>query len=76
MKFLKKFILSFVVLLILFFVGITLYVKVYGKGLIEEALTSVLKRSVVLEKVSFRFPLSLRAQNIRITQSLEGGKFF
>lgn len=76
MKIFKKLILSFVILLILFFVGVTLYIRVYGKSLIEEALTSALKRRVVLEKISYRFPLSLRAQNIHIAQSLAGGKFF
>ena len=76
MKPLKRLILSFVILLILFFVGATLDVRVYGKSLIEEALTNALKRSVVLEKVSYHFPLSLRARNIHIAQSLDGGTFF
>jgi len=76
MKILRRFILLFVVLLIFFFVGITLFVRVYGKNLIETALTGALKRNVVLEKASYHFPLSLRARGIHIAQSLEGGKFF
>jgi hypothetical protein len=76
MKIFKKLIILFILLLILFFAGMRLYVKVYGKGLIEEALASALKRSVALGKVSYHFPLSLRAQNVRVAPSSDGGNSF
>ena len=45
MKIFKKLIVLLILLLILFFAGMRLYVEIYGKDLIEEALASALKAS-------------------------------
>jgi len=76
MKFFKGLVVLLVIFLILFFISATLYVKVYGKALVEEVLTNALNRRVAFERASYHFPLGIRAQNIRIAQSLEGEKFF
>ena len=71
-KFLLKF---FFTLLILFFVAATIYVRIYGKSLVEEALNVSLKRNVVLGKAAYHFPLGFRAYDVHIAQSSEGGEF-
>lgn len=76
MKLLKRLLILFAIFLVLFFVSASVYVKFYGKSLIEEALRSSLNRAVVIEKMSYRFPLNLRAQNVRIAHSIEGKQFF
>ena len=75
MKLLKRLLVFVTILLILFFVSASLYVKFYGKSLIEGALQDALKRDVVIEKISYRFPLNLQAQGIRIAHLIEGKKF-
>jgi len=76
MKLLKRIFILFAILLILFFVSVSMYVKFYGKSFIEETLQNALNRDVAIEKVSYYFPLNLRAQNIRIAHLIEGKKFF
>ncbi len=75
MKFLKRLLILFCFLFILGFIAASFYVKIYGRSLVERALNTSLKRNVVLGKVSYRFPLGFGAQNVRISQSLEGGEF-
>ncbi len=74
MKAVKFLLRTFFVLLILFFVAATIYVRIYGKSLVEEALNVSLKRNVVLRKATYHFPLGFRAYNVQIAQSLEGGE--
>lgn len=76
MKILKRFLIVFAVLLVVFFIGASIYVKAYGKAFVEEALTNALEKNVVLGKASYSFPFGFRAQNIRIAQSSEVGGFF
>jgi len=64
------------ILMILIFISASVYVHYYGKILIEEALQNTLNRKVTLEKISYYFPLSLKARNIHISKSLQGGEFF
>ena len=71
-QFLLKF---FFVILILFFVAATIYVRIYGKSLVEEALNASLKRNVTLGEATYHFPLGFRAYNVHIGRSLEGGEF-
>jgi len=75
MVILKRLLILFAILLILFFVSASAYVKLYGKNLIEKALQDALSRDVVIENISYRFPLNLRAQGIRIAHLIEGKKF-
>jgi len=75
MKLLKRLLIFFAIFLVLFFISASVYVKFYGKSLIEKALQGALNRDVVIEKVSYRFPLNLQAQNIRIAHLIEGKKF-
>jgi len=75
MKVIKRLLLWFTILFILFFVAASFYIKAYGKGLVEEALNAALKRDVVLGEASYHFPLGFRAQDVRIAQSTGGGDF-
>jgi len=75
MVFLKRLLIFFVIFLVLFFVSVSVYVKLYGKNLIEKTLKDALNRDVVIENISYRFPLNLRAQGIRIAHLIEGKKF-
>jgi len=76
MKLLKRLLIVVVVLLILFFVGASVYVNLYGKDFIEGAMQSSLGRDVVIGKISFQFPMNLRARNVRISHRIKGKKFF
>ena len=75
MKIIKFFLYFFLILFIFFFVAASIYVRIYGKSLVEGALNTALKRNVVLGEVSYRFPLGLRARNVYIAKSLQGGEF-
>jgi len=76
MKIFKKLFAVLLLILILAFVGAWFYVRLYGKALIEESLKSALNRNVVLESVSYQFPLTLKAQNINIAHNVDDGQFF
>lgn len=75
MKLFKRLLLWSGILLILFLIAASFYIKVYGKALVEQALTAALKKNVVLGEVSYYFPLGLRARNVHVSRSLEGGEF-
>ena len=75
MRLLKFFLQFFLVLLIIFFLGATIYVRIYGKSLVERALNVSLNRNVVLGEATYHFPLGLRAYNVDISQSTQGGEF-
>ena len=75
MRIIKFFLRVFLVLLVLFAVAATIYVRIYGKSLLEGVLNTSLKRNVVLGSVSYQFPFGLQARDVRIAQSDEGGEF-
>jgi hypothetical protein len=71
-KFLLRF---FAALLILFFLAATIYVRIYGKSLVEQALNVTLNRNVVLGKITYHFPFGFRAYDLDISRSAERGEF-
>jgi len=75
MRILKFFLRFFLVLLFLFFLAATIYVRIYGKSLVEEALMASLKRNVAIGEATYHFPLGFRAYNVDISRSLQGGEF-
>ena len=76
MKLFKRLLILIVAFLVLFFVSVSVFVKIYGKNFVEKILKNTLDREVSVEKVSYQFPLSLRLNNIRIAHLIEGKKFF
>ena len=75
MKIIKFFLRFFVVLFIVSFIAATMYVRIYGKSLVERALNASLQRNVVLGEISYHFPFGFRARDVRIARSLQGGEF-
>ena len=75
MNILKRVALIVVLLIIIVFTAGTVYVKYYGKALLESALNRSLKRSVELGEASYAFPFGIKARNIRVGQSPAGEKF-
>jgi hypothetical protein len=73
MKLVKRLLIFIAILLVLFLAGASVFVKFYGKGLIEETLKSALSREVSIEAMSYRFPLVLQARNIHIAHLIKGG---
>jgi len=76
MKYLKRLFIVVIIFLILFIVSVSVYVNMNGKSIIEKALQNALDRDVVIEKVSYSFPMKLRAQNVHISHRIKGKKFF
>jgi hypothetical protein len=76
MKLVKRLLIFIAILLVLFLAGASVFVKFYGKGLIEETLKSALSREVSIEAMSYRFPLVLQARNIHIAHLIKGKRFF
>jgi hypothetical protein len=75
MRILKLLLRFFLVLLLIFVFAATVYVRIYGKSLVERELNAALKRNVVLGQASYHFPLGFRAYNVEISRSMEGGEF-
>ncbi|MBN1869520.1 MAG: hypothetical protein JW847_02950 [Candidatus Omnitrophica bacterium] len=75
MKILKFFLKLFLVLAVFFFIAASIYVRIYGKSIVERALVTALNRNVVLGNASYHFPFGLRAKNVYISKSLKGGEF-
>src|SRR3989338_4939267 len=78
MKIFKRILIVLVILAVVVFAAGTVYVKYYGKALLEAALNRALNKSVTLGEASYAFPLGLKARDIRITGAGEGegGKLF
>ena len=76
MKFFKRFLVVFVAVILLSVVAAWLYVRVYGRTLIEAALNDALRRDVAIEKISYRFPLGVKVHNISVAQPLESSNSF
>ena len=76
MKILKRILIVMVILGIIVFAAGTVYVKYYGKALLEAALNRSLDKSVTLGEASYVFPFGLKARDIRITDPGDGGKLF
>lgn len=75
MKILKFFLKFFLILFVLFFISASIYVRIYGKSIVEQGLNTALKRNVVLGNASYHFPFGLSAKDVIIARSTEGGEF-
>lgn len=76
MKLLRLILIVLVAFLALIYVSASLFLNFYGKSFIEETLQAALSRKVIVEKVSYQFPLNLKIKNIRIAHLIEGKRFF
>ena len=63
MKFLKKILLFFLLLVILLFIGISIYVKVKAKDILSLKLSQAVHRAVTVDDVSLVPPLHVRFKN-------------
>ena len=66
MNTLKKIFIGCVVIVILAVVAASIYVKVYGKALLEQELGRSLRKEVRLESLTYQFPFGARAGNVRV----------
>ncbi len=75
MRIVKFLLRTFLVFFVFFIIAATIYVRIYGKSLVEGVLNASLKRNVVLGTASYHFPFGFQARDVHIAQSLEGGEF-
>ena len=66
MNTLKKILIGCVIIVALAAIAVSIYVKVYGKALLERELSRSLQKEVRLESVAYQFPFGVRAGNVRI----------
>ena len=64
MKFLKKILLFFIVLFVLFVVAASFYIKRYGKAMIEEAVGASLKKKFSMANIRYQFPMGFAAEDV------------
>lgn len=76
MRILKKALIGVLVFIVLVIAAVSVYVKFYGQDKIEEVLKRALERDVAFGSISYAFPRGLKAEDVRIAHSLDGGKFF
>lgn len=66
MNTLKKILISCVIIVVFAVVAASVYVKLYGKALLEQALGRSLQKEVRLESIAYQFPFGVRAGNVRV----------
>ena len=66
MKNLKHILIGLAVLIAVIFIGSFFYLRVYGKNLFLVALNTSFKRPVTVGKITYQFPLGLRAEKLRV----------
>lgn len=74
MNTLKRIFVSCVIIVVLAAVAASVYVKLYGKALLEQALSESLKKEVRFESVGYQFPFGVRAGNVRIEPDFLAGE--
>ena len=62
----KKILIVCVIVIALAVVAASIYVKLYGKALLEQELSRSLQKEVRLESIAYQFPFGVRAGNVRI----------
>ncbi len=70
----KKILIACVGIIVLAVVAASIYVKVYGKALLEKELSRSLGKEVRMESVSYQFPFGVRAGNVRIEPDFSAGE--
>ncbi|GEM_PF-6246729 len=66
MNTLKRILIACVVVVVLAVAAASVYVKLYGKVLLEAELSRSLKKEVRFEKIAYQFPFGVRVGNVRI----------
>lgn len=74
MNTLKKILIGCVAVVLLAVVAASIYVKVYGKALLEQELSRSLQKEVRLETIAYQFPFGVRAGNVRIEPDFSAGE--
>ena len=74
MNTLKKIFIGCVIVILLATVAASIYVKLYGKALLEAELSRSLKKEVRLETIAYQFPFGVRAGNVRIDPDFSAGE--
>ena len=74
MNTLKKILISCVVIVFLVVAAASIYVKLYGKVLLEQELSRSLKKEVRFERIAYQFPFGVRVGNVRIDPDFAAGE--
>lgn len=74
MSTLKKIFIGCIVIVVLTAVAASIYVKVYGRSLLEQAISRSLEKEVRLDSVAYQFPFGVRAGNVRIEPDFLAGE--
>ncbi|MBI5415186.1 MAG: hypothetical protein HZA29_00045 [Candidatus Omnitrophica bacterium] len=69
----KKILVGCVLIVVLAAVAASVYVKLYGKALLEQELSRSLQKEVRFESVAYQFPFGVRAGNVRIEPDFSAG---
>ncbi len=71
MKLFKRILVSLFILIIVLVAGASVYVKLYGKVLLEDALSDALKKPVQIGSLSYQFPLGVSAGDVRVDHDMQ-----
>lgn len=74
MNTLKKILISCIIIVVLAVVAASIYVKLYGKALLEQELSGSLQKQVRFESVAYQFPFGVRVGNVRIEPDFSAGE--
>lgn len=74
MKVLKKIFIVCIIIIVLCVVAASIYVRMYGKGLLEQTLSRSLEKEVRLGSVSYQFPFGVRVGNVRVDRDFSAGE--
>lgn len=74
MKTVTRVLIALVVLLVLAVIGSSLYLKVYGKAMLEKELSRSLKQPVQIGAVSYWFPFGIRAENVKVGEETSAAR--
>lgn len=74
MSTLKKIFIGCIVIVVLTAVAASIYVKVYGRSLLEQAISRSLGKEVRMDSVGYQFPFGVRAGNVRIEPDFSAGE--
>lgn len=70
MNFVKKIFIGLTIIVIVLIAGVSVYVKLYGKALLEDALSDALKKPVQIGSLSYQFPLGVSAGDVRVDNDM------
>jgi len=74
MNTLKKILIGCIIIVVLAAAIASIYVKLYGKALLEQALSESLKKEVRFESVAYQFPFGVRVGKVRIEPDFSAGE--